>query len=575
MDEANSRILPTRRSVLRGIGLAACAGVTLAADSQTPASQSPGVSALHHDRTFVDLLRSPDQATAYVEEAGAVPLTRSGNAWHGNGIALVCEDKPGELPLTVTAASPLLRIHLRWKATLPEGLSVLGDAWERSYGDLGWRGLVPERPMPWYFLTFDGRSVHAYGVRTGACALAFWQCDPEGISLWLDLRNGGKGVLLGSRTLSAATVLARQGHPDESAFANARTFCAMMCPQPRLLPQAVYGSNDWYYAYGDSSATDILRDASLMAELAPQSGPRPFTIADEGWKNIQKFPDMADLAAKIHSKSVRPGLWVRPLRARGETDTTLLLPSARFGAHSEDAASNRAYDPTIPEARDKALEKVRQAVSWKYELVKHDFTTFDLLGQWGSTMGASPTLPGWSFHDRSKTNAEIIRQLYQEIRTAAGEQTIILGCNVIGHLSAGIFELQRTGDDVSGRNWERTRRMGVNTLAFRLPQHRTFFTLDADCVPFTKDIPWSLTKSWLSAVATTGTALLVSPSPDATGAEQKQAIREAFGIVASPGATARPEDWLLTRTPQSWRIGDTENLRYEWLESGGAWPFAI
>ena len=37
----------------------------------------------------------------------------------------------------------------------------------------------------------------------------------------------------------------------------------------------------------------------------------------------------------------------------------------------------------------------------------------------------------------------------------------------------------RTGDDTSGRIWERTRRMGVNTLAFRLPQHNAFYHIDA------------------------------------------------------------------------------------------------
>ena len=44
------------------------------------------------------------------------------------------------------------------------------------------------------------------------------------------------------------------------------------------------------------------------------------------------------------------------------------------------------------------------------------------------------------------------------------------------------MHLNRTGDDTSGRIWERTRRMGVNTLAFRLPQHNTFYHIDADCV---------------------------------------------------------------------------------------------
>ena len=119
--------------------------------------------------------------------------------------------------------------------------------------------------------------------------------------------------------------------------------------------------------------------------------------------------------------------------------------------------------------------KVRQVVKWGYELVKHDFSTYDLLGKWGFEMGAEPTFAGWSLHDRSRTNAEVMLDLYEAIRKTAGEQTLLLGCNTVGHLGAGIFELQRTGDDTSGEHWERTRKMGVNTLAFRLAQNGTFF----------------------------------------------------------------------------------------------------
>ena len=43
----------------------------------------------------------------------------------------------------------------------------------------------------------------------------------------------------------------------------------------------------------------------------------------------------------------------------------------------------------------------------------------------------------------------------------------------------------------SGVEWERTRNMGVNTLAFRLPQHRAFFDMDADCVGITGKIDWN------------------------------------------------------------------------------------
>src|SRR5205085_896966 len=78
----------------------------------------------------------------------------------------------------------------------------LGDAWERGYGDLEWRGWAPDRVMPWYVATTDGSGTHAYGVRTGAAALCLWQVDPEGVSLWADVRSGGVGVRLGGRLLN-------------------------------------------------------------------------------------------------------------------------------------------------------------------------------------------------------------------------------------------------------------------------------------------------------------------------------------------------------------------------------------
>ncbi len=97
----------------------------------------------------------------------------------------------------------------------------------------------------------------------------------------------------------------------------------------------------------------------------------------------------------------------------------------------------------------------------------------------GFDMKDSITSPNWNFNDRTKTTAEIALDLYRAIRQAAGDGIYVIGCNTLSHLSAGIFELCRIGDDTSGREWDRTRKMGVNTLAFRLPQHNKFMLLMA------------------------------------------------------------------------------------------------
>src|SRR4030095_9053490 len=136
--------------------------------------------------------------------------------------------------------------------------SILGDAWERGYGDLEWRGFVPDRVMPWYVATTDGRVTHAYGVRTGAAALCFWEIDPQGLTLWADVRSGGAGVELGQRTLTVCDIVTREGRAGETAFAAVHAFCRQMCASARMPSQPLYGSNDWYWAYGRNSAATVL-----------------------------------------------------------------------------------------------------------------------------------------------------------------------------------------------------------------------------------------------------------------------------------------------------------------------------
>ena len=65
----------------------------------------------------------------------------------------------------------------------------------------------------------------------------------------------------------------------------------------------------------------------------------------------------------------------------------------------------------------------------------------------------------------------------------------------------------------SGISWERTRKMGINTLAFRLCQHRTFFDVDADCLGVTGKIPWAQNRQWAELLAQSGTPFLASIKP--------------------------------------------------------------
>lgn len=184
-------------------------------------------------------------------------------------------------------------------------------------------------------------------------------------------------------------------------------------------------------------------------------------------------------------------------------------------------------------------------------------------------MNPFPTEDGWQFYDTSKTSAEIVTGLYQAIYEAAKKHhTLIMGCNTIGHLGAGLMQLQRTGDDTSGITWERTKKMGVNTLAFCLPQHGTFFDVDADCVGITGSIPWSLNRQWADVVAESGTSLFVSAKPGVLTAEENEELHQIMLKASRQDHHKIPLDWEETDCPEVW--GDEEEeVEYNWYEEAG------
>ena len=186
-------------------------------------------------------------------------------------------------------------------------------------------------------------------------------------------------------------------------------------------------------------------------------------------------------------------------------------------------------------------------------------------------MGASITDDGWAFADRSLTSAEVIVALYRTIREAAGT-SLLIGCNTVGHLAAGLVEIQRIGDDVSSRSWGRIPRMGLNALAFRAAQHGTFFAVDADVAPLARSLPWDGARQWLQLVAASGTPLFVSLDQDMRDPEVLAHLRDAVATASSPRPVAEPMDWMDTVWPTRWMIDGRERT-FDWMDPTGGHPF--
>lgn len=466
------------------------------------------------------------------------------------------------------------RLQLRWNVAMPESSRFLGDDWERGYGKFEWRGFVAERVMPWYFFANDGTNTAGYGVETRPDAMCCFCCDTKGITLILDVRCGGAGVILNGKSITCAKVVCQE-YSGISAFDAACEFLKLIAVHKALPQKPVYGFNNWYYAYGNSSHEQILKNAEHLARLTSSNENRPYMIIDDGWQvkhsddynggpwreGNKKFPDMKKLADEITAMDVLPGIWIRPL-FNNSSD----IPEDWF---QNDIPG--ILDPSKPQVLEYISQDIKTIINWGYKLIKHDFSTFDLAFQWGKDMTDSVSArqrQGIAFSDRSKTTAMVIKELYSAIYSAAEGKALILGCNCIGHLGAGFMEINRTGDDTSGHQWERTRRMGVNTLAFRMPQHNALYAVDADCVGITEKLDWEKNKQWLALLSYSGTPLFVSVAPDLLNDENNAYLALMLSIASKPQSIARPLDWLFTTCPEHWKIGEND-MDFDWYEKNG------
>ncbi|MBE6783974.1 MAG: alpha-galactosidase [Ruminococcaceae bacterium] len=454
-------------------------------------------------------------------------------------------------------------VELHWNTAEDGDVFVLGDAWERSYGDLEFRKISEnDRFMPWYFIATDKRECFCFGVKTQANSYVCFRYDENGITALLDVRNGGNGVYLDGRKLCIATFVYSH-YNNGNVYENLCDYCRKLCDNPILPKERVYGGNNWYYAYGDSSFEQIISDAKLQVELSCGNENKPFEVVDDCWQihscagpwlPNEKFGDMKKLADEIKKIGARPGIWVRLLHNKDASITDEMK--------IQKPGKEKYLDPTREDVQDFIKADLERIKGWGYELIKHDFSTFDLFGSWGKDLTSGITDMGnWHFYDKTKTNAEITVDFYKLIKDTVGDM-IIIGCNTVSHLSAGLVHLSRTGDDTSGKEWERTKKMGVNTLAFRLAQNEAFYMCDADCVGILDDyIPWEKNRQWLHLLSYSNTPLFISCT-DKIDDEIKDDIKEAYKTY-NIKHTIKPIDIFETKTPSQWEI-DGEKVLYEW-----------
>lgn len=525
----------------------------------------------------------PDYACLYHEERDEFFNDELNTSLKSENGEIKFEINEGKMDVFATTYKKGARyVLLRWNFPARKDVKVLGDAYERGYGDLQWQTVRPERMMPWYIAVsngsdmntdYTGRFTECFGVMVQPNAFATWQYDTKGVTLWLDIRNGGNGTELGGRMINCATVIFSE-YTDVSAYKAVQAFCKELCPSPYLPQHKVYGSNNWYYAYGKSSHEEIVADTRLVAKMCKGLENIPYMVIDDGWQpnptdapwdiGNERFPDMKGLADEMRALGTRPGIWVRYLvNGKDNEERKIEKPEDWYLSRNK-----KVFDPSHPEVLEYVADITETLTKkWGYELIKHDFSTFDIFGRWGFEMENMITYRGWSFYDKTKTSAEIVKNFYKTVKDHANG-AIIIGCNCVGHLLAGLHQLNRTGDDTSGYEWSRTAKMGVNTLAFRNAQNGAFFMADADCVGITGAISWEQNREWLMALSRSGSPLFVSCKPGVLNEKELDELREAYRVASYQADELIPLDWMETTTPENYLLNG-EKISFNWYTKRG------
>ena len=521
---------------------------------------------------FVSVLRSPDNAFGETEKS---PFRFE------EAQSAVCDvkyeykvEKNSAKVVIYPSGSPVKYLKLRFRGDMCGIDKVYGDQWERCNDGaaLEWRSVMPSRALAWFCYVKAGEKIGCYGVKTGADCFAFWQVDTRGVTLFLNLCSGIQGADI-KEPLLACEVVELVGKEGEDSFSVAKRFARMMCDSPRIPIEPVFGVNNWYWAYGKISRESVRAETDYLLEMCEGTKHRPYMIIDDGWQLNRtynnnpyiggpwlpndRFGCMKDMADEIHEKGAKAGIWFRPLLTLGDIpEEAKLIPFESGGF---------LMDPTHPYTLERVYRDSSAIRSWGYDLIKHDFTTVDICGLSPLTSElhtATVCASNRKFFDNTQTTATAIKNLYFAIAGGCGDAEVI-ACNAIGHLTAGIHSIYRTGGDTSGRSFEWTRRDGINSM-MRLPLNDNFYRADPDCAAVTERVDADLNLDFLEMCAITGVTTLASVTPKTLSNDQMKRINSIYRTADKDIKRYYIADYDSNANPEIFRSETGEERIFDW-----------
>lgn len=345
-------------------------------------------------------------------------------------------------------------------------------------------------------------------------------------------------------------------NPTESAAGSPPT----LDPHARLV-----GYCDWYWSYGDIDQNKMDANRRWLAERWP--GKLKVFQLDDGWqwvhrKGSKRAPGciggpwtmnerfsggMNRFARMATADGFVPGLWLRPFSLDPNSELAQANPDWYPTTYATDVkpgwwAQGYRLDISSPAVLAHITEFINRAVkSWGMRYLKLDFLTVDFYGAsgWSKRFTENP-LGG--YRDETKTGVEIYTNALATIREAAGEDCYITGCNTLIMPGARYFDGQRTGNDVSVFDWEKTVREGFCPLFLRAHHHMRLYQADPDCVLLRDPFSIEEAKTWTGAVALSGQPFFLSENMPELPAMRTALQEQLWSILERPADACRPVD---------------------------------
>jgi len=276
---------------------------------------------------------------------------------------------------------------------------------------------------------------------------------------------------------------------------------------------ALAGWCSWYHLTKNIKGSDVLGIVDAVKGDPARLRPQVIQI-DDGYQDIDgkwdangKFSEGLPFYAKrIAETGARPGLWMA-MTMIGVRHPWLQDPAnmeAVWGKKFKKESGFRPdesgwLDPTHPRAKEHIVERIRHAVDSGFTYLKLDF----------NNIGNG----GW--HEKKKTSFQVLREHYQRMRKAAGEDTYILACIVEPNRAVlGLVDAHRISHDAHRGGV----RSAVNDVLRSYQLNGRWMAVDNDIyyiAPDAKEVGnvqggWNLHRTWLSMMGLSGGAALTS-----------------------------------------------------------------